>query len=291
MSTKRDRHRTIPVNSSTDDSATEHTSKSFADTLRERIAELFPGEAQFITANRLGINPSYLSNILNLRVPPPSLEKVLAMAEVLQIDPVKLAALAGYISGTHPSLSPKRQREGCELSHALSSLYAADVSISLDDTMAMLLGKYFEIRATRGLEALVDFINSELVPGLSSRKSWEGPKGYTLRTYWNIGQGILSIINAVDKVNRNLEHLPRARGGDTSNPENHYHFPHTLHNPASKQAIGKNHTDTTSQTRDSRMPSDQSQVQRPGDQNDGPPPLAGASQCEEDDSVLSKNGS
>ena len=262
MPPRRERHWTITAGSATDDSAIKNKSEPFADELRERITELFPGEARYVTANRLGINASYLSNILNLRVPPPSLQKVMSMADVLQIDPVELVTLAGYISGTHPSLSTRRQSEGCELSRALSSLLTADVSVSLDDTMAMLIGKYIEIRETGGLEALVDFINSELAPGLSSRQSWEGPEGYTLRTYRRIGEGILSVVKAVEKVNRNLEHLPRARSGDTSDPES-YHFPQALQNPASEQAIGEKHTEAAGQTSDSSMPSDQRKARRP----------------------------
>ena len=215
MSPKRALNSPTTAYSASDDSAIKPLSKDFADKLRQRMADLFPGEAQFITANRFGINPSYLSNILNLRVPPPSLEKVLSIAEVLQIDPFELACLAGYYSPTKTPLIMQRRSEARRISQILNSLNTTKVSVSLDDIMAMILGKYIDIRETDGIEALIDFIVVELVPGLSSIESWAGREGSRLRMYRGIGEGLLKTISIMNTTNQRLENLRQGRGPDT----------------------------------------------------------------------------
>lgn len=219
MSSKREPNWTVPAEKASSDSALKSPSKAFVDAIKERMSVLFPGEAQFVTANRFGINPSYLSNILNLRVPPPSLEKVFSIAEVLQIDPMRLASLAGYVFGRHAFYKPRHKSEGHELSRALTPVLSSEMSVSLDDMMAMILGKYVEIRETDGVEALIDFIDSEMVPGLSSRQNWMGKEGTILRTYRGIGEGILAVISAMEKAKRHMENLPRARSDGSLNPD------------------------------------------------------------------------
>lgn len=71
-------------------------SAAFVDVILERVKELFPNDPQFVVAQRVGINPSYWSNIIRRRVVPPSLQKILNIAAALDINPDELAHLAGY---------------------------------------------------------------------------------------------------------------------------------------------------------------------------------------------------
>lgn len=75
---------------------------TFGDRIRERRKELFDAGdraySQRQVALRVGIQPSYLSNIERGRFAPPSEEKILRLAAELDLDPDTLLALAGKVA-------------------------------------------------------------------------------------------------------------------------------------------------------------------------------------------------
>lgn len=76
-------------------------SKVFGDYIRQRRLELAKGNSLFSlrkVAGRIGIEPSYLSKIERGQQPPPSEEKIIALACELFEDPDVLLAFAGKVS-------------------------------------------------------------------------------------------------------------------------------------------------------------------------------------------------
>jgi transcriptional regulator with XRE-family HTH domain len=71
--------------------------KLFGPHVRKARQERFPGITAGEFAESVGITGSYLSNIENCKVPPPSDTVVKAIAAKLEEDPDVLLAMAGYI--------------------------------------------------------------------------------------------------------------------------------------------------------------------------------------------------
>ena len=74
---------------------------TFGQYLRQRREELRatdPGFSLRKVAARIGVQPSFLSKVERDQDSPPSEEKILALARVLEEDPDVLLALAGKIS-------------------------------------------------------------------------------------------------------------------------------------------------------------------------------------------------
>lgn len=180
-------------------------SPEFVETVKRRIEELFPNEPQFVTANRVGINPSYWSNILQKRVPPPSLNKVIGIARALQLDVVELARLAGYelTAQTAPDVS----RSEIDLTNALSRALVTNACsrLHLGDYMAILIGKYFEIQSSGDSDEMVSFIRNELLPQIRTEKAWRGDASKKIRAYQRVGEDFLHILKIADSVNKRQE--------------------------------------------------------------------------------------
>jgi len=198
-------------------------SPEFVDIIQRQVDKLFPSSTQYLVAERLGIRPSYWSNIMLRRVPPPSLGKVIAIANALGIDAAELAKLAGYNLGQAQEGAEASPADSLRLIASLTALRSnVDPSqISLDDFIAILLGRYMEIRSSQGLEGMLDFVDGELKAGLASKDDWEGTPGCVLRTYRRIGSHLLDIVKHGEAIRRNLEHLHRSRSGDQSNPDSY----------------------------------------------------------------------
>jgi transcriptional regulator with XRE-family HTH domain len=74
---------------------------SFGSYIRERRERLKASDATFSVrqlAGRIGVEPSFLSKVERGETPPPSEEKVKALASELGEDPDVLLALAGKVS-------------------------------------------------------------------------------------------------------------------------------------------------------------------------------------------------
>jgi len=74
---------------------------SFGAFLRERREELRESDSRYSlrqVAGRVGIQPSYLSQVERDRVPPPGEETMVALAEELGLDPDVVLALGGKVS-------------------------------------------------------------------------------------------------------------------------------------------------------------------------------------------------
>lgn len=73
----------------------------FGDVARRRREELRrhnPGFSLRQVATRIGVEPSFLSKVERGEAPPPSEERIIALAEVLGEDPDVMLALAGKVS-------------------------------------------------------------------------------------------------------------------------------------------------------------------------------------------------
>ena len=73
----------------------------FGDYIRRRREALRAKDAAFSVrqvAQRIGVEPSFLSKVERGEVPPPSEEKIIALAGELEEDPDVLLALAGKVS-------------------------------------------------------------------------------------------------------------------------------------------------------------------------------------------------
>ena len=89
---------------------------------REALREEDPAYSLRQVAGRVGIQPSYLSQIERDRVPPPGEETVVALAGELGVDADVLLALAGKVSSDLKEAIRKRPRLFAELIRAVREL-------------------------------------------------------------------------------------------------------------------------------------------------------------------------
>jgi transcriptional regulator with XRE-family HTH domain len=85
----------------------------FGTFIRDRREELRREDASFSlrkVAERLGIEPSYLSKVEREEVAPPSERTIVNLAEILDQDPDVLLALAGKVSSELVEIIRKRPR-------------------------------------------------------------------------------------------------------------------------------------------------------------------------------------
>ena len=91
---------------------------SFGSFLRERREALREDDSRYSlrqVAGRVGIQPSYLSQIERDRVPPPGEETMVRLAEELELDPDVLLALGGKVSSDLKEAIRKRPKLFAEL--------------------------------------------------------------------------------------------------------------------------------------------------------------------------------
>lgn len=104
--------------------------ETFGKYLRDRREQLQRHRNGFSVrkfAERLGIQPSYVSRIEREDVPPPSEETIVKMAHLLQEDPDVLLAMAGKVSSELRQAIIKRPRLFGELIRQLKD--ASDQSV------------------------------------------------------------------------------------------------------------------------------------------------------------------
>ena len=103
----------------------------FGETLRARRtakAENDPSFSLRKVAERVGIEPSYLSKIERGEQPPPGEENIRRLAEELGEDPDALLALAGKVSSDLLEIIRERPTEVAELLRAMRGMSAKRVS-------------------------------------------------------------------------------------------------------------------------------------------------------------------
>jgi len=76
--------------------------------LREKRHKYDPQFSLRRFAARVGMSPTYLSKIERDEFPPPSEDKIKAIASILEVDPDELLALAGKISSDIPEIVRRR---------------------------------------------------------------------------------------------------------------------------------------------------------------------------------------
>src|SRR5512134_3735316 len=97
---------------------------AFGDHIRERREALLAGDRRFSVrqvAGRIGVEPSYLSKVERGETPPPSEEKIVALARELGEDPDVLLALAGKVSSELQAIIRKRPKLFADLIRELRS--------------------------------------------------------------------------------------------------------------------------------------------------------------------------
>jgi len=89
---------------------------------RERLKREDPGFSLRKVADRIGIQPSYLSKVERGDVAPPSEATILRLAEALDVDGDTLLALAGKVSGDLREVIRKRPQLFGELIRGMRDL-------------------------------------------------------------------------------------------------------------------------------------------------------------------------
>jgi len=76
--------------------------------LREKRHKYDPQFSLRRFSARVGMSPTYLSKVERDEFPPPSEDKIKAIASILEVDPDELLALAGKISSDIPEIVRRR---------------------------------------------------------------------------------------------------------------------------------------------------------------------------------------
>ena len=98
---------------------------AFGTFVRERREALRADDREYSVrkvAARIGVEPSYLSKIERGEQPPPSEEKIVLLAEVLDQDPDVMLAMAGKVSSDLQDAIRKRPQIFAELIRELRDL-------------------------------------------------------------------------------------------------------------------------------------------------------------------------
>jgi transcriptional regulator with XRE-family HTH domain len=98
---------------------------AFGDYVRQRREELREADRAFSlrkVAERIAVEPSYLSKIERGDQPPPSEKTIVALAKALDEDPDVLLALAGKVSGELQRIIRRRPKLFAQLIRELKDL-------------------------------------------------------------------------------------------------------------------------------------------------------------------------
>lgn len=99
---------------------------TFGQTLREKRLTKKLSLRKF--AELVGISPTYLSQVEQEHVDPPTAERVQRMAELLGENADQLIGLAGRVPGDLPEIFRQQPTEICELLRAASGLTSEQLS-------------------------------------------------------------------------------------------------------------------------------------------------------------------
>ncbi len=103
---------------------------SFGSYIRRRRLRLYKDKPEFSVrqvAQRIGVEPSYLSKVERDETPPPSEAKIVALAVVLEEDPDVLLAIAGKVSSDLQAIIRARPQLFARMLRDLRSVPARQV--------------------------------------------------------------------------------------------------------------------------------------------------------------------
>ena len=106
------------------------TGSFFGEALRELRQQKGIGLRQL--AAKVGISPSYLSNVETEKFPPPSEETLCLIAEELDQHPDQMLAQAGKISSDLPKIIEKHPRQFAAILRSLRDLEESDFAVLID---------------------------------------------------------------------------------------------------------------------------------------------------------------
>ena len=110
--------------------ATSGKQKPFGPTLRDmRLAK---GYSLRKLADLVGVSPTYLSQVEQGNVDPPTAERVQKMAEILKENADELIALAGRVPGDLPKIIQKQPTQMPELLREAKGLTAEQMQVLID---------------------------------------------------------------------------------------------------------------------------------------------------------------
>lgn len=118
---------------------------SFGEYIRKLRLEKFPDLSGRKFAKEVGITGPYLSNIELGKVPPPSAERVIAIAEKLGVDKQKLLSKAGHIDPEFASIFKDVPADAFPLAMMFNKLMAMQgLEFDFRDLTALLFGRSLE---------------------------------------------------------------------------------------------------------------------------------------------------
>lgn len=113
--------------------------KAFGQVLRERRMEKGLSLRKF--AQQVGISPTYLSQVEQCNVDPPTADRVKRMAEILGEDVDELTALAGRLTQDLPGIIHEKPKEMADMLRAVRGLTADQLRKLRDEAESMKRGE------------------------------------------------------------------------------------------------------------------------------------------------------
>lgn len=115
---------------------------SFGEYIRKLRIEKYPELSGRKFAKEVGMTGPYLSNIELGKVPPPSAEKIIAIAEKLEVDKHKLLSKAGLLDPDFQVIFKDAPPEVIQFTLMFNKLLAGmGLEVDFHDFMALLVGK------------------------------------------------------------------------------------------------------------------------------------------------------
>lgn len=119
--------------------------QKFGEYIRKLRLERFPYHSGRVFAKEVGMTGPYLSNIERGIFPPPSPDKVIALAEKLGVDRQELLSMAGHADPEFIHAFREAPKAMWQMAQLLNNLLkGTDVDLSFQDIIELFIGKSVE---------------------------------------------------------------------------------------------------------------------------------------------------